>query len=59
MTYEAVSAFAGTWGLVWLVILFAGTMGYAFWPGNEKRFDRAADAPLRSDEQTLHDGEKE
>ena len=56
MTYESVSAFAGTWGLVWLVVLFLATMVYAIWPGNAKHFDRAADAPLRSDAETLKDG---
>lgn len=46
MTYEAFSHFAGTWGLVLLVILFIASMGYAFWPGNKQKFEHAAQLPL-------------
>ena len=50
MTYEAVAHFAQTWGLVLLVVLFAAVVAYALWPGNRKKFDRAARLPLEEDE---------
>lgn len=48
--FEATLAFAKSWGLVYLVILFLGLCGYAFWPKNRKKFDEAASIPLREDE---------
>lgn len=49
MTYHEVSAFAQSWGLVFLVALFLGTCAYALWPGNRDRFERAARQPLEED----------
>lgn len=49
MTYEDVSQFAQTWGLVYLCVLFAGVLIYALWPGNKDKFDRAARRPLEED----------
>jgi cytochrome c oxidase cbb3-type subunit 4 len=49
MSFEAVSHFAQTWGLALLVVLFAGVLVYALWPGNRRRFERAARAPLDED----------
>lgn len=49
MTYQDVSAFAQTYGLLYLFLLFAGLVIYALWPGNRKRFDAAAKIPLRED----------
>jgi cytochrome c oxidase cbb3-type subunit IV len=46
MTYEQASHFAQTWGLAFLVVLFAGVLIYAFWPGNREKFKRAAETPL-------------
>jgi len=46
MTYEQVSHFAQTWGLVFLLIAFVVIVAYALWPGNRKKFDRAARRPL-------------
>lgn len=46
MTYQQVSHFAQTWGLVFLVIAFVLVIAYALWPGNRKTFDRAARRPL-------------
>lgn len=48
-TYETVAGFAQTWGLVYFVVLFAGVLAYALWPRNAKRFDDAAQIPLRED----------
>ena len=49
MTFETVSHFAQTWGLVYLVILFLGVLVYALRPGARKKFDDAAHIPLRED----------
>jgi len=49
MTFESFSHFAGTWGLVFLVVLFAVALVYALWPGNRKKFERAAHLPLLED----------
>lgn len=49
MDYETFSAFARTYGLVYLSILFVAVLGYALWPRNKKKFDAAARIPLRED----------
>jgi cytochrome c oxidase cbb3-type subunit 4 len=49
MTYETVAHFAQTWGLVYMVILFAGVLVYALRPGAKKKFDHAANIPLKED----------
>ena len=46
MDYEVVSYFAGTWGLVFLVVLFLSAVAYALWPGNREKFSDAARTPL-------------
>jgi cytochrome c oxidase cbb3-type subunit 4 len=48
--YEPLAQFAQTWGLFYVVVLFAGALGYALWPRNQATFDRAARAPLRDDD---------
>ena len=49
MTYEDDSVFAQTWGLLYLVVLFAGMLVYALRPGAKKQFDDAAQIPLKED----------
>ena len=49
MTYESVSYFAQTWGLVYLVVLFAAVLVYALRPGNRKKFEDAARIPFKED----------
>ena len=49
MLYEDVVSFAATYGLVYFIILFAGVVVYALWPGNKGKFDRAARLPLKED----------
>lgn len=46
MTYETLSSFAQSWGLLYFVALFLGVLVYALWPGNRKRFEDAAQMPL-------------
>jgi len=46
MTYQSLSQFAQTWGLLFFVLLFAGVLVYALWPRNQQKFDEAARMPL-------------
>ena len=46
MSYDDVSSFANSWGLVYMMILFIGVCVYAFWPSNKDKFDEAAHMPL-------------
>lgn len=54
MTYETLSSFAQTWGMVYFVVIFLGASAYALWPSNGKRFKEAANLPL-SDEEPIND----
>jgi len=49
MSFETISAFAQTWGLVYLVALFVAVLVYAFRPANRKTFEAAARRPLEED----------
>lgn len=49
MDYHSVAEFAQTWGLVYMVVLFAGVLFYAFRPSAKKMFDDAARIPLKED----------
>ena len=44
--YDALSAFAQTWGLGYFVAIFGAVLVYALWPRNRARFDRAARIPM-------------
>lgn len=50
-TYNALAAFAQTWGLLLFVLGFLLVIAYAFWPGKKrkKEMDDAANIPLRED----------
>jgi len=47
--YEALRAFAGSWGLVYFVVIFVIVVVYALLPSKRKTFDEAARIPLRED----------
>ena len=47
--YVELANFAQTWGLLYFVLVFLGILVYAMWPKNKKRFDDAANIPLRED----------
>lgn len=49
MDYHSVSGFAQTWGLVYLVVLFAVAIGWALRPRNREKFDEAARIPFKED----------
>jgi len=55
MSYEAISAFAQTWGLLIFVAVFAVIVAYAIWPKNKKNFDEAARIPLEDDKPKADD----
>ena len=47
--YNVLANFAQTWGLIYFVAIFIGVLVYVMWPKNKKRFDDAANIPLRED----------
>ena len=49
MTFETVSVFAQTWGLVFLVVMFVAAMIYALRPGARKNFEDAAQIPFKEE----------
>lgn len=49
MSFQDASAFAQTFGLVYLFVLFLGVLVYALWPKNKDKFDHAANIPLEED----------
>ncbi|MDJ0511939.1 MAG: cbb3-type cytochrome c oxidase subunit 3 [Methyloceanibacter sp.] len=49
MEYEQVASISQVAALIFFIVLFAGVVIYAFWPGNKKRFDEAAKLPLEDD----------
>ena len=42
LTYQDVSGFAQSWGLVFLVLVFVGAILYAFLPSNKKKYEQAS-----------------
>lgn len=50
MTYAQSTHFAQTWGLALLLLLFACVLIYALWPGNREKFKRAAQTPLKDED---------
>ena len=49
MSHQTLAEFAQTWGLLYFVILFAAVVWYALRPKNRKRFEDAANIPLKED----------
>lgn len=54
MTYEQLSAFAQTSGMIYFIAIFAGVCIYALWPSNRAKFDKAARMPLENED--IQDG---
>ena len=57
MEYEQVASISQVAALIFFIVLFAGVVLYAFWPGNKRRFDEAAKLPLEDDPES--DNEKD
>ncbi len=49
MSYEEIRSAAGSYGLIYFILMFIGVLIYALWPGNRKKFDDAARIPLEED----------
>ncbi len=49
MSYQEIASLSGTLGLIFFILLFAGVLVYALWPGNKRKFDDAARIPLKED----------
>ncbi|USG60422.1 cbb3-type cytochrome c oxidase subunit 3 [Sneathiella marina] len=49
MDYNSVSAFAQSYGLLYLFGVFLIVLAYALWPRNKEKFDKAAQIPLEED----------
>jgi len=49
MEFETASRLAQIWGLVALVGMFLAIVFYALKPSNKKKFDDAANIPLKED----------
>jgi cytochrome c oxidase cbb3-type subunit IV len=50
MTYEQLSAFAQTSGMIYFITIFVAVCLYAFWPKNKAKFDKAAQVPLENED---------
>ena len=50
LTHEWTSAFAKSFGLIYLIALSIGITTYAFWPSLGKRFDKAAKSVLHDED---------
>ena len=50
MSYDALRHFADSWGLLVMVILFAGLVAWPFRPGSKKRNRDAADLIFKDDD---------
>ena len=48
-TFEQVTSFAHTWGLVYFFVLFIAVLVYVLRPSARKTFDDAANIPLKED----------
>jgi cytochrome c oxidase cbb3-type subunit 4 len=49
MTYEQVASITQVAALLLFIAMFLAVLIYTFWPGNKKRFERAARLPLEQD----------
>jgi cytochrome c oxidase cbb3-type subunit 4 len=49
-TYSILRQFADSWGLLAMVLFFAGVVFYAFRPGAKAAHDDSAQIPFRNDE---------
>lgn len=50
LDHDTLVAFSKSFGLFYLVALSIAVVVYAYWPGNRKRFDDAARAPISARE---------
>ena len=48
--HETLVAFAKTFGLIYLILMFLVAVAYAFWPSKREEFDRAAKSVFEDEE---------
>lgn len=53
LDHDTVTAFAKTFGLLYLMAMFLGTAAYALWPSKKREFDRAARSVLDDEDGPL------
>ena len=56
MTYETVTVYSQLIALFLFLVLFTGAVLHAFWPGNRETFRKAANQPLRGDDEIEGNG---
>ena len=49
MTYDAVVRLVGTYGQLYMLVLFAALVGISLWPRKGRSFDREARIPLHEE----------
>ena len=49
MDYSLLRQFADSWGLLYMVILFVGTILFTFRPGSKQKADEIAQIPFEED----------
>lgn len=50
MSYDAMRHFADTWGLLFLLVFFAGVFAWIFRPGAGKKYEEQSEIPLQEDD---------
>ena len=50
IAHETLVGFAKTFGLFYLIVMFAVAVVYAFWPSKQREFDRAARSVLEDED---------
>ena len=55
MSYERVASITQIAALLLFIAVFVGVLIYAFWPGNKKRFEKAARLPLEKEPSPDHE----
>lgn len=56
MDYDAVVTITQSVALVFFITLFVVIVAYAFWPGNRRKFEDAAQLPFETGEATDKSG---
>ena len=50
LDHDSLVAFSKSWGLFYLLGLSAAVLLYTFWPGSRKRFRRAAESIMETED---------
>lgn len=50
MDYNTLRHAADSWGLLYMLLIFAGVVLFAFRPGSKKAYEDVANIPLKEDE---------